>query len=354
MAGKKLWFQRMAVSAAIMAIVVIILGVATRLMDAGLGCPDWPGCYGQLIVPDAEVAALFSPQPLEPVKAWMEMIHRYVAGFLGVIATVLVVMAWRNKKAYPALFIPSLLTFIAVGIQGIFGMLTVTLKLWPVVVTLHLLGGILCLTLFSWLALISSKRPSEARIVDKKTPLNPLYIFACAALIAQIALGGWTSSNYAGVGCIGFPQCNGEWWPDADFSQGFHLSQEIGPDYLHGQLNASARTGIHLVHRSGAVILGISLLLLWRQQRSNPAPARNFVNIAVALYVTQVLVAVALIAFSLPLSLALLHTSVAVALWLCLFVAGYQGIVRLAVKHGEHLDGPVSQKIQPKGVGYGL
>lgn len=354
MTDNTLWFHRSAFGAGIMAVIVIILGVATRLMDAGLGCPDWPGCYGKFIVPNAQEAALFSPQPLEPIKAWIEMIHRYVAGFLGIIATALVVMAYRYRTATPALMIPSLVTFIAVGVQGLFGMLTVTLKLWPVVVTLHLLGGILCLTLFCWLALISSKKRKEIRVAGKKSPLNLLYIFACVALVGQIALGGWTSSNYAGVGCIGFPQCNGEWWPDADFSQGFHLSQEIGPDYLYGQLEASARTGIHLVHRSGAIVLGLSLLLLWRQQRCSPAATKKFTSIALTLYIFQLVVAVALVHFSLPLSLALLHTSVAVALWVCLFVAGYQGMVRGTVRSDGVLNGSIKQKIQQKGVGYGV
>jgi len=283
-----LWIKRVALSGACCAFVVILLGVATRLMDAGLGCPDWPGCYGEIIVPDADTAAEFSPQPLEPVKAWMEMIHRYVAAILGVFAIVMVLIAFRFRQQQPRLFYLVLALFLMVGLQGLFGMLTVTLKLWPVVVTLHLLGGLSCLGLFAWVGWyagsLTAKNGQRAENKSAYYRFNPVYGFAILVLVIQIALGGWTSSNYAGVGCIGVPQCNGEWFPEADFSQGFHLSQEIGPDYLHGQLQADARTAIHLTHRVGALLLGGALLMLYFQQKKQPAEQGRIIRWVLLLY----------------------------------------------------------------------
>ena len=324
----------LSLSAAVITFVVIILGVATRLMDAGLGCPDWPGCYGQFLVPTADQAALVSPQPLEPVKAWMEMIHRYAAASLGLFSIVLLGLAIKQRHREPKLVFPAVIIFVMISVQGLFGMLTVTLKLWPVVVTLHLLGGITCLSLLCWMVVICyQSRNQTGRQGQKKhngrnqkQKINPFYWLAVTILLVQIALGGWTSSNYAGVGCVGFPQCNGEWLPAADFSQGFHLSQEIGPDYLHGQLEASARTAIQLVHRLGALILGLVLLLLWWQQKQSHSPHERWARFATLAYLLQILVAAGLIYFSLPLGLALLHTAVAIIIWLLLLYGGINGM----------------------------
>lgn len=321
--------------AVIISCVVILLGVATRLMDAGLGCPDWPGCYGQLVVPSAAEAKLVSEQPLEPVKAWMEMIHRYAASGLGLIAILLVLGVANGHQPRDRLLLPACLCLLAVCLQGIFGMLTVTLKLWPVIVTLHLLGGIGCLSLFLWLwlrvRLSASGISTTPGGTRRKLPLNPLFIATLVMVLIQIALGGWTSSNYAGLGCSSFPQCHNEWFPAADFSQGFHLSQEIGPDYLHGQLDAAARTAIHLSHRAGAALVGICLLLLCFQQHRANSRCRIWSYVALALYLIQLVVAVQLVILGLPLFFALLHTAIAVSLWSTLLVGGFLGLSRRMV-----------------------
>jgi len=326
-------FQFLAGLGIALTLLVLLLGVATRLMDAGLGCPDWPGCYGKILVPSAEHAAQVSLQPLEPVKAWMEMVHRYAASSLGLLAIVLVVLSWRLRALACPLFKASLSLLALIILQGLFGMWTVTLKLWPVVVTLHLLGGLSCLLGFSlvyWLArrqTLEDAMEDEADTAEQPRRHNPLFWIALLALVAQISLGGWTSSNYAGVGCVGFPTCNGEWWPQADFAQGFHLGQQIGPDYLHGQLDAVARTSIHLSHRLGALILGLVIVALWWQQRTAPVSIRRFSDWLLLLYGLQIVVAVVMIALALPLVIALLHTLMAALLLLTLVQGGVRGMV---------------------------
>ncbi len=192
--------------------VVILVGVWTRLVDAGLGCPDWPGCYGALVVPDAQRAAGFAPDlPLDPFKAWMEMFHRYIASGLGLVALTLAWMAWKNRhiQDYPVAVSWVLLGIIC--LQGAFGAWTVTLQLWPQVVTLHLLGGFTVLACFFWLHFrLKACRQSDRRPIR----LPGLWWLVGFLLVAQVALGGWTSSNYAGIACTGFPTCNNEWWPD--------------------------------------------------------------------------------------------------------------------------------------------
>lgn len=300
---------------------VILVGVWTRLVDAGLGCPDWPGCYGRLVVPDAATAAAHTPEaPLEAFKAWVEMIHRYVASALGLLVLALVGLGWRWRRqaGYPWRLSLALLGVIL--IQGAFGAFTVTLKLWPQVVTLHLLGGIGVLLLFLWLHLRLRELPAQA---PQRRRLSPLWALAAALLVGQLALGGWVSSNYAGIACQGFPTCNGQWWPATDWSEGFHLTQTVGPNYLHGQLHADARTAIHLGHRLGALVLGVGLVLLawreWRRPRLRPYLAG-----LLGLYTGQFALGVANVLWWLPLGLALAHTAGAVLLTLALALGAWQ------------------------------
>ncbi|GEK45959.1 heme A synthase [Bisbaumannia pacifica] len=302
---------------------VILLGAWTRLMDAGLGCPDWPGCYGRLVVPDAATAAAHSPQaPLEALKAWVEMIHRYVASTLGLVVLALVALGAgaRRRPGYP--WHLSLALLGAILLQGAFGAFTVTLKLWPQVVTLHLLGGIGVLLLFLWVhlrlrELVAAKPPASRR------RLSPLWGLAAVLLVGQLALGGWVSSNYAGIACQGFPTCNGQWWPATDWSEGFHLTQTVGPNYLHGQLHADARTAIHLGHRLGALALGLGLVLLARREWRRP-PLRPWLMGLLGLYGVQFTLGVANVLWWLPLGLALAHTGGAVALTLALALGAWQ------------------------------
>lgn len=296
---------------AVFTAVVILAGAWTRLLDAGLGCPDWPGCYGALVVPDAGRALLHSPEvPLEASKAWMEMIHRYLATLLGLLAMMLVVLSWRLRclAGFPRRLIVALFTMLM--IQGAFGAYTVTLKLWPQVVTLHLLGGLSVMTLFIWLHLrLRRVARRQGRLPCR--PLGRLWWLAAALLVLQLGLGGWTSSNYAGIACQGFPTCNSQWWPETDWGEGFHLTQTVGPNYLHGQLHAEARSTIHLAHRVGALLLAVTLMLLvvrhWQE-----APLRPWLASLAGALLLQVALGVANVLLWLPLGLALLHTAGAV------------------------------------------
>lgn len=305
--------------------VVILIGVWTRLVDAGLGCPDWPGCYGRLVVPDAERAMVHTPEaPLEAFKAWVEMIHRYVASTLGLLVIALLVLGagYRRRAGYPWRANLALLGVIL--LQGAFGAFTVTLKLWPQVVTLHLLGGLSVLVMFLWLHLrLRRFVRGEGKMASTPGPrrrLSPWWGVAMLMLVLQLALGGWVSSNYAGIACQGFPTCNGQWWPDMDWSEGFHLTQTVGPNYLHGQLHADARTAIQVGHRLGALLLGLALVGLavryWREATMRPWLAGLLVA-----YAVQVGLGIANVLLWLPLWLALLHTAGAVTLVMLLVLA---------------------------------
>jgi cytochrome c oxidase assembly protein subunit 15 len=301
--------------------VVILIGVWTRLVDAGLGCPDWPGCYGRLVVPDAERAMAHSPHaPLESFKAWVEMIHRYVASALGLLVISLLALGagLRRRPGYPWRANVALLAVIL--LQGAFGAFTVTLKLWPQVVTLHLLGGLTVLVLFLWLHLSLRRFAKGDGLGVPRRRLTPLWGLAMTLLVLQLALGGWVSSNYAGIACQGFPTCNGQWWPEMDWSEGFHLTQTVGPNYLHGQLHADARTAIHQGHRIGALLLGLALVMLaaryWGEARMRP-----WLGGLVVAYGIQLGLGIANVLMWLPLWLALLHTAGAVSLVLLLALA---------------------------------
>ncbi|MHB0775596.1 COX15/CtaA family protein [Halomonas sp. WWR20] len=306
------WARNISLLGVALTLTVILLGAGTRLMDAGLGCPDWPGCYGRLVVPDAGVAGLhMSGMPFEPTKAWAEMLHRYVASGLGILALLLTGLGWgrRRQPGYPWKITLTLLC--AVLVQGAFGAFTVTLRLWPQVVMLHLLGGLTIMTLFLWLHLRLRYQDSNSPPVLHRPGI--LWCVVGCLLILQIALGGWTSSNYAGMACQGFPTCTTQWWPAMDWSEGFHLTQTIGPNYLHGQLHAEARTAIHVAHRLGALMLGLGIILLaWRYRQDHAW--RKYTVILLLTYLLQATIGIANVLLWLPLGLALAHTAGAACL----------------------------------------
>lgn len=302
-------------------IVVILVGAWTRLVDAGLGCPDWPGCYGALVVPDAERAMAHSPDaPLESFKAWVEMGHRYLASSLGLLVIALVWLGapLRRSSGYP--WRVTLALLVVILLQGAFGALTVTLRLWPQVVTLHLLGGLAVMVLFLWLHLRLRRFASGEIVSSPRRRLSLLWLLAAGLLLGQLALGGWVSSNYAGIACQGFPTCNRQWLPAMDWSEGFHLTQTVGPNYLHGRLHADARTAIHVAHRLGAVALGLALLLLVLRHR-HESRLRPWLGALMGGYVVQMVLGVANVLLWLPLWLALLHTAGAVALVVLMVLA---------------------------------
>lgn len=241
----------------LIACVVVPLGAYVRLSDAGLGCPDWPGCYGQpspLHAADA-IAQAEAQQPGGPVsapKAWKEMVHRYLAASLGLLIVVLNVMAWRRRRYR---WQAGVLLALVLG-QGLLGMWTVTLLLKPAIVSSHLLGGMtLAAALAAWAWSSRSAPVAVAR------PLLVLGHALPLAVLAQIALGGWTSSNYAALACQGLPTCNGAWWPaDMRFEHAFHLTRELGQTPDGGLLGLPQLVAIHWTHRLGALLLS---LLLW-------------------------------------------------------------------------------------------
>ena len=284
-----------------------MLGAYTRLVDAGLGCPDWPGCYGGFGAPGsaAEVAraeAAYPDAPVDTAKAWTEMVHRYAATALGVL--ILAIMAATLRAGLPWR-LPLALVVLVVA-QGAFGAWTVTLKLWPQVVTVHLLGGFATLALL-WL-LASSMRPPSWR--PSRRVRGPAAL-ALAAVVAQVALGGWLTANYAGLACPDFPKCHGAWIPAMNIGEGFDIAQTVGPNYLGGLLSGDARVAIHVVHRVGAmVVLAVVGWLAWRVGHRRSARLLGGVLIA------QFALGVANVLLALPLPVAVLHNAGAAALLL--------------------------------------
>ena len=301
-------FQRIARLALILCFVVVVLGAWVRLTDAGLGCPDWPGCYGQILVPDDPAAAADYDRPLETGKAWREMIHRYAASTLGLLIVILAFLAWRNRVDPRQPFaLPLALTGLVI-FQGMLGMWTVTLLLKPVIVMAHLLGGMTTLALLFWLArpVPTGPRHPELRIFAA---------FGLAVLAVQIALGGWVSTNYAALACPDFPTCQTQWWPRMDFATGFTPWHGLGIDYEGGILDNASRVAIHVTHRIGAVVTTIVLgLLAWRAWKE-PGLERAARYVAAAL-VAQLAIGVTIVLTQLPLALAVAHNAVAALLLL--------------------------------------
>ncbi len=312
--------HRIAAFAAVITLCVIVLGAWVRLSHAGLGCPDWPGCYGELTWPDhhEEISAAnqaFPERPVEVDKAWKEMVHRYLAGALILLVLVINWVAWtggRETRRFRgiAFFILVLILF-----QAALGMWTVTLKLKPIVVMGHLLGGMTTLAFLSWLTFRSRPAPfGQLEPVPRQARARrPLIMIALAVLVAQIALGGWTSANYAALSCPDLPQCTGQWWPETDFREGFVLVREIGVDYEGGILDQPSRAAIHLTHRIGAVVtlavLLLTALLLSRAPTLRTGAALLFLGVCV-----QFTLGVLNVLLFLPLPNAVAHNGMAALL----------------------------------------
>jgi len=306
---------RLALIATCLALVVVGLGAFTRLKDAGLGCPDWPGCYGHLLWPNAdhEIAAAeqrFPDAPVATDKTWPEMVHRYFAGTLGLTILALAVIGWRHRRdpGYP--FRLSLLLVFLVVWQALFGMWTVTLRLWPQVVTLHLLGGFGVLNLLWLLTLRLGNRPWQLGRdpAQRLRELKPWVALAIVVVAGQIALGGWISSNYAALACADLPTCHGKWWPAMEFAQGFNIFQEVGPNYLGGLLESEARTAIHVTHRLGAVVVTLVLLALCGVLRAIAWPGARRVAVALAAALAlQIGLGIGNVLLALPLPVAVAH-----------------------------------------------
>lgn len=323
-------FLRLCIVACLSAVIVIGMGAFTRLVDAGLGCPDWPGCYGHLLWPDEahEVERANQAWPDAPVehdKTWPEMVHRYLATGLGLLAIISVGLAWRGRSEGGPVKLPLfILAFII--LQGMFGMWTVTLKLWPQVVTAHLLGGFTTFALFWLLALRlrGAHWPLSERVQSALPGLRRLAVIGLVVTVLQITLGGWTTSNYAAVACPDFPTCQNQWLPDMDFKQGFDVTQEVGPNYLGGAMANEARMAIHFSHRIGALITTVLLLMLaWRLWRSEWASARSMAPVLMVVLGLQVLLGIGNVVLQFPLWVAVAHNLGGAFLLLTLVTINY-------------------------------
>ena len=295
----------------ILGIIVVGLGAWTRLADAGLGCPDWPGCYGFATIPmnpeEIEIAnAKFPETPYEVAKAIPEVVHRYFAATLGFLIVCIYALTLKYKEATPNIRNLSLFLVIWVILQGAFGYLTVSLKLLPQIVTTHLMAGFLTAGLV-WLLYFKSK---DSSTLDReywnfslrtKNLLNLGLVFVAI----QIFLGAWTSTNYASYSCTDFPLCQGQLLPDANFKEGFNFFQSIGPSYLGGLLDHESRLAIHLSHRFGALVVTLYLLFLSyhfiSQQKNNLAAC------LLLILTLQVLLGISNVVFALPLLVAVGH-----------------------------------------------
>lgn len=370
--------------ALLLASIVIVLGAYTRLSHAGLGCPDWPTCYGHIWVPktSSEVATanqLFQGTPVEHDKTWPEQLHRIFASALGLLILLVFFLSFRARDPQhpwqsivlllgalisgtvcrvifgamvdPLLWVAAVAYFLNLSrliifqegsrapfklpafivglviVQGLFGMWTVTLSLWPLVVTLHLLGGFATFgLLFLLVQRLSRWRwTAEAIYVVAFMRLRPLAILVLVLLILQIALGGWLSSNYAALACPDFPLCQNQLWPEASFGRGFNFLQHIGPNYLGGLLDDKARTAIHLSHRLGALLVFVaSSVLIARLWLSGFIPARNHAYLLSFLVLMQVCLGVLNVVLSLPLGIAVAHNAVGALLLITVIMINHR------------------------------
>jgi len=300
---------------------LVLFGAFTRLSDSGLGCPDWPGCYGSASPLGAgePIQAAQDALPSGPVtqgKAWIEMLHRYLATAVGVLIAVMAAMSWwlrRHRRTAPSAWWPTL-TLAWVIAQGAFGALTVTMKLYPAIVTLHLLGGVGLLALLAVQVQSIARRP-----LALARGLRALAWTVAALLVAQIALGGWVSTNYAVLACHDFPACQGQWWPAMDFGHAFTLRRELGQTAAGQWLPFAALTAIHVTHRMAALVLLAAIALLaWRLQGMGNASLRRYAMGLALLGAWQLASGWSNVVLGWPLVAALAHTGGAALLLLLL------------------------------------
>jgi len=304
------WFKNLVLGATILALCVVVFGAYVRLTDAGLGCPDWPGCYGTLTVPESvaaieEAQANYPNSIIDKGKAWIEMIHRYIAAILGLMILSLAFLAYKNKNDINVR--PSLVYFLLglVTAQGMLGMWTVTELLMPIIVSLHLLGGMTTLGLLTYITHRHWGSVSDTLITLK--PISQKLIrFSLVILFIQIFLGGWTSTNYAALACTDFPTCHGELIPPMDFSNGFTLWRELGMTAQGDALTLQALQAIQWIHRIGAFIF-VSYFLYIIYLMSKFKSCNLYRNLLVIVISFQFIIGVLNLLLHLPLALATMH-----------------------------------------------
>jgi cytochrome c oxidase assembly protein subunit 15 len=288
---------------------LMVFGAFTRLTDSGLGCPDWPGCYGNAsplgASPAIDAAEGVMPTgPVTTTKAWIEMIHRYLAMAVGALTLALAAVLWRARRTLGRAPVWALAALVWVVVQGLFGKYTVTLKLYPAVVTAHLLGGMVLLALL--VTQFESLRQAPRLLAAQGAGV------VLAVVLMQVALGGWVSTNYAVLACRGFPMCNGVWWPEPDFAQGFALLRELGRGQAGDYLDFHALVAIHLAHRLFALVACVAVgLLASRLWRSGADASRRVGRMLLALLAVQLLSGLSNVLLDWPLVAALLHTGCA-------------------------------------------
>ena len=328
------WFRRLALVGLVLCFVVVVLGAYVRLNAAGLGCPDWPGCYGHITptgaAGNAAAQAAYPNMPLVVGKAWKEMIHRYAASTLGLVILVIAALAITTRRQRIVSLPLAVGLFITVVVQGILGMLTVTWLLKPLIVTLHLLFGLTTLSLLWWLFMSLRSAPrggvrfagasvsTVGAYPDRTRAPHRAMLVGLVALGIQIALGGWTSSNYAAVACPDFPKCQNSWIPETDYKDAFVLWRGLGVNYEGGILQHPARVAIHFTHRLGALAATLTLLFaviatLRRKVKAGAQIAAYAVLGALAL---QLFIGASMVLKGFPLALATAHNAGAALLLL--------------------------------------
>jgi cytochrome c oxidase assembly protein subunit 15 len=294
---------------------LIMFGAFVRLTDSGLGCPDWPGCYGKVtpIGASDHIEQALQEMPYGAVsfsKAWIEMIHRYVGSILGMMIIGIVYLAWRYRRELGHSPKLAIVTLIAVCVQGAFGAWTVTHQLMPIVVTAHLLGGMLLLALMTWLA---AREKRHVAMRDDARRWLGWTAGAVALIFVQIALGGWVSTNYAALACMDFPLCHGEVVPDMDFRGGYSLVRGLGVLPSGEMISQQALTAIHWVHRNFAFLVFAYVGALALRLRTDPG-LRGPSHLVLALLLAQLLTGLTTIFFQWPLLIAVLHNGGAAGL----------------------------------------
>ncbi len=306
------WRRALTTTTLLLVLDLVVFGAFTRLTDSGLGCPDWPGCYGSATPLGAHesisLAQMEAPHgPVTHTKAWIEMIHRYLATMVGAMITLLMGMAWWLKARDTAGQVLSpwwaTATFVWVCVQGAFGAFTVTLKLYPLVVSLHLLGGLIGVSLLA----AQVKRLS---IVGAEGTLPPsvqkMALWSWVLWMMQSALGAWVSTNGAVLVCADFPDCQGQWWPPMNWSQGFSLFRHLGSDGQGNAISLSALTAIHMAHRLGALLVAVVFVsLIWRIWQAGHSRAASVVAL---LLIWQVVAGLSNVILGWPILAALAHT----------------------------------------------
>lgn len=302
----------------VLAFGVILLGAFTRLSDAGLGCPDWPGCYGQWVAPKGHF------------KGWIEMLHRYAAGTVVLLVIVSSLFSWRLRKQCRSAPKWALAMLVVIFFQASLGMLTVTLNLLPIIVVGHLIGGFMLLMVV-WLFTLSLKKEKTKL---ENFPRRSLSFLKCISAVGvvlistQIFLGGWVSTNYAALICPTFPKCQGAWWPIMNFKEAFHFFLPIGPNYEGGVLDNASRVAIQMMHRCGAVVVfGYVLFLVGYLTYQRKTLPKHFFHLAMILWIlilSQLVLGIINVVRLLPLPVALLHNGCAALLLLSVVTLCYR------------------------------